>query len=727
MADSLDALALGKACLSAKWNWKPHNDGRSIMLQYSKDWGPTCGNGIVEPNEECDCGGPLACQNNRCCQADTCKLVAGAACGFGDCCNMTSCTPLASGVLCRLAVDHRCDYPEFCDGVKATCPPDLSVMSDWPCDGKKTQRCRLRACLPPRWGAKFSGPRCELGKTVPTTAGDCKPMHEPGPAEQLEEWVDPLPKDDIVFAFEHNEDSKENNSTLDTDSKLNSTVNHRPVLETQDRGFRHVGSELWLAVASTVVLVSVLLPKPATETPAEMLLSRVRRYDPRMRNHKVDLKYRFQFTRVNVSINQQSRFLTKFGPYIIRLHLYLEKDLESLMKSTKNLIATAKKVVNFANSLLRPFNFYIMVASTHIPSKHVGSSLEPRSNDILYFLNDYNYQYYSYMFEEVINCVFIFLGRDHMNYSISDSSGHPCKKDYGKPKCKGFVMLETNKPNYIVTAGVALAHEISHRVGCGHDNADDKCRCEFSRCLMDQYVGMDDEKSPIGWSTCSIDKLAESLDALALGKACLSANWSSGAREDGQSITVEYSKDWGPTCGNGIVEPGEECDCGGPLACRKDRCCQADACKLVKGAACDFPEFCDGKSSVCPPDVSVLPDWLCDKATGGLCRLGYCLPPRRVAKYSGPNGGWMVPASDGGCKKRHNPGPAEQIEEWTDSLNETVSDSAAKASQKPIVKETDQAAQHLRSGPLVVAASVALGILPYLLEFRYSFESECIL
>ncbi|KAG9063642.1 hypothetical protein KI688_003753 [Linnemannia hyalina] len=41
-----------------------------------------------------------------------------------------------------------------------------------------------------------------------------------------------------------------------------------------------------------------------------------------------------------------------------------------------------------------------------------------------------------------------------------------------------------------------------------------------------------------------------------------------------------------PVCGNGIIEHGEECDCGSPQECAKDPCCNAKTCKLNAGAQC---------------------------------------------------------------------------------------------------------------------------------------------
>lgn len=40
-----------------------------------------------------------------------------------------------------------------------------------------------------------------------------------------------------------------------------------------------------------------------------------------------------------------------------------------------------------------------------------------------------------------------------------------------------------------------------------------------------------------------------------------------------------------PTCGNGFVESGEECDCGLPSAC-KSSCCNPQTCKLKPNVPC---------------------------------------------------------------------------------------------------------------------------------------------
>ena len=49
-------------------------------------------------------------------------------------------------------------------------------------------------------------------------------------------------------------------------------------------------------------------------------------------------------------------------------------------------------------------------------------------------------------------------------------------------------------------------------------------------------------------------------------------------------------------CGNGIVDPGEECDCGFEGNCKLAKefnCCNFRTCKLKKGAQCSSGECCE--------------------------------------------------------------------------------------------------------------------------------------
>ncbi|XP_046591917.1 uncharacterized protein LOC107216740 isoform X1 [Neodiprion lecontei] len=94
-----------------------------------------CGNGFVEPGEQCDCGLEENC-DNPCCNATSCMLHANASCATGECCDFNTCRPKAAGMECRSA-EHECDLPEYCSGQSEFCPSDVYKIDGETCsDGK---------------------------------------------------------------------------------------------------------------------------------------------------------------------------------------------------------------------------------------------------------------------------------------------------------------------------------------------------------------------------------------------------------------------------------------------------------------------------------------------------------------------------------------------------------------------------------------------------------------
>ncbi|GAA6213849.1 disintegrin and metalloproteinase domain-containing protein 8-like [Lates japonicus] len=92
--------------------------------------GPMCGNGFLEPGEECDCGTVEECKN-PCCNATTCKLSAGAQCAEGECCH--NCQLKPTGSVCRPKTGD-CDLAEYCTGFSASCPSDTYTQNGLPCN-----------------------------------------------------------------------------------------------------------------------------------------------------------------------------------------------------------------------------------------------------------------------------------------------------------------------------------------------------------------------------------------------------------------------------------------------------------------------------------------------------------------------------------------------------------------------------------------------------------------
>lgn len=92
-----------------------------------------CGNGIVEANEECDCGFNDTCAENCCVAAqnppdpnqcmlakDTSGTKYQCSPSQGSCCSSSNCSYASSGVICQSSTGCIADIT--CSGTSATCP-----------------------------------------------------------------------------------------------------------------------------------------------------------------------------------------------------------------------------------------------------------------------------------------------------------------------------------------------------------------------------------------------------------------------------------------------------------------------------------------------------------------------------------------------------------------------------------------------------------------------------
>ncbi|XP_060770598.1 disintegrin and metalloproteinase domain-containing protein 10-like [Neoarius graeffei] len=131
---------------------------------------PTCGNGLVEPGEECDCGYNDQCKDHCCYDANQpenkrCKLKPNKVCSpsQGPCCT-SECTYKTRNEKCR--EESECAHQGMCNGASAQCPTSEPKANFTACHGE-TQVCLNGGC---------SGSICEkYGLEVCTCAsGDGK-------------------------------------------------------------------------------------------------------------------------------------------------------------------------------------------------------------------------------------------------------------------------------------------------------------------------------------------------------------------------------------------------------------------------------------------------------------------------------------------------------------------------------------------------------------------------
>jgi hypothetical protein len=92
-----------------------------------------CGDGLVQPGEQCDCGNTLTSEcNQTCCNSVTCLLVGSAQCASGSCCDLSSCLFKSATTVCRPAATG-CDVSESCSGSNSACPTDVYQPDFTPC------------------------------------------------------------------------------------------------------------------------------------------------------------------------------------------------------------------------------------------------------------------------------------------------------------------------------------------------------------------------------------------------------------------------------------------------------------------------------------------------------------------------------------------------------------------------------------------------------------------
>ncbi|XP_008849779.1 disintegrin and metalloproteinase domain-containing protein 1b-like, partial [Nannospalax galili] len=176
-----------------------------------------------------------------------------------------------------------------------------------------------------------------------------------------------------------------------------------------------------------------------------------------------------------------------------------------------------------------------------------------------------------------------------------------------------------------------MVHELGHNLGIQHDLP--ACLCKDRHfCLMHENITKES-----GFSNCSsvyFHRFLQDHKGACLFNKPWSQSHQSRKRREAQ-------------CGNGVVEAGEECDCGSD--CENNNCCEENChlketaqcsnepccsrcqfktkgqtCRHANGE-CDLPEYCTGTSATCPENRLVQDGSKCHGSF--LCSHGQCMDP----------------------------------------------------------------------------------------------------
>uniref|UniRef100_A0A8C7DPJ8 Disintegrin and metalloproteinase domain-containing protein 10 n=1 Tax=Oncorhynchus kisutch TaxID=8019 RepID=A0A8C7DPJ8_ONCKI len=229
------------------------------------------------------------------------------------------------------------------------------------------------------------------------------------------------------------------------------------------------------------------------------------------------------------------------------------------------------------------------------------------------------------------------------------SSGGICEKSklYSDGKKKSLntgIITVQNYASHVPpkVSHITFAHEIGHNFGSPHDSGSEctpgeskaQDKKEKGNYIMYARATSGDKLNNNKFSVCSVRNISQVLE-----------------KKRG-SCFVESGQ---PICGNGLVEPGEECDCGYSDQCR-DQCCydagQPDnrKCKLKPNKVCSpsqglccTPEcFYKGRNEKCREESECAHQGMCNGGTA------QCPTSEPKANFTACHGETQV-CLNGGC------------------------------------------------------------------------------
>lgn len=192
---------------------------------------------------------------------------------------------------------------------------------------------------------------------------------------------------------------------------------------------------------------------------------------------------------------------------------------------------------------------------------------------------------------------------DHLNYTSENvvralNTAILTRKSYG-----------TRLPE--ITSLITFVHEIGHNFGSEHDTSASNCapgNSNGGNFIMFATSVSGNKPNNQKFSSCSVSQIINVINNL---------------NQTDPSKFCFVSQSSSSFCGNGIVEPGEECDCGFDDDC-KDICCYSasnttNGCKLKPNARCSPTQgtCCTNEclflssSTICSPSSTCLLDVYC--------------------------------------------------------------------------------------------------------------------
>ncbi|KAK4808174.1 hypothetical protein QYF61_001206 [Mycteria americana] len=543
-----------------------HNGGACLFkrprltgLSYRR--AAVCGNGVVEPGEQCDCGAAEFKQRNS---------------------------------QCRPPADAQCDLAEFCNGSSASCPPDLYVQDGHGCE-HGTGYCYKGRCQSPDLqcrqlygqGSKNAPVACyEELNSQRDRFGHCG--FQPRQGFKSCAWRFFLPDDFRIYM------SNEKGSLHSDSPHVKGGCYYRGYID----GFPSSAVTL-----STCSGLRGLLQFENISYGIEPL-----GYSPAF-EHFV---YRVSDEKMAGSLFATSH--AERGPGVLTAEELSNKARggdEYDYLGADEYVVTQKivQVSSLLSSMFRSLNLTVMLSSMEVWMDNSTFKTTGDGEEVLARLLEWKQSSPTLQPHEVPYLLLMQYCKrkvrparawdDQLALAGAGSDG---ASRAGRPvsvrvfQYQGAVTLES--------FSVLLAQLLGRSLGMSYDGSRG-CRCPGRVCLMSpEALRFSGAKA---FSSCSIRDfetfLKQNRDCPFIRNA---------PHQPSYRMAV---------CGNGVVEPGEQCDCGAAEFKQRNSQCRPPA-----DAQCDLAEFCNGSSASCPPDLYVQDGHGCEHGTG-YCYKGRCQSP----------------------------------------------------------------------------------------------------
>ncbi|XP_009996759.1 PREDICTED: disintegrin and metalloproteinase domain-containing protein 9-like [Chaetura pelagica] len=309
--------------------------------------------------------------------------------------------------------------------------------------------------------------------------------------------------------------------------------------------------------------------------------------------------------------------------YLELLVVVDKEGFDAFGKSITNVTLEVIEIINLVDGLFYSFHLRVLISAVEVWVEKNPISVTENITEVLHNFNLWRTQQSSAYDAHDVGCLFASMGfggdRRALPMWGKANFASACDQE------RASAVVSFAKRPYMDTA-LHVARALGHVLGMRQN--DRYCRCgNTSKCIMSP-----DGTESYQFSNCSKKHY---LDFIASGQGfCLN-----NPPEMVRILELGF-------CGNGVLEEGEECDCGSEIQCKLDRCCD-DTCHKKAGAICSFggccknckplpegstcretsglcdlPEYCNGTSELCPADMAKQDGTPC--AEDGYCYAGKC-------------------------------------------------------------------------------------------------------